>query len=148
MGALYHLKQKLVDFCNVIQENVSRTDTVPSSKVVYDLKADSDSRFTNLQTSLADLHAVNKISGSSKNFVITLPSAPNAQNKILYFGRVGYNSNDHADVGIITFSGATEAFAKSLTGKSVSASINGTALTFTGVETYGNLTFMSTWEIS
>lgn len=37
MGALYHLKQKLVDFCNVIQENVSRTDTVPSSKVVYDL---------------------------------------------------------------------------------------------------------------
>ena len=44
MGALYHLKQKLVDFCNVIQENVSRTDTVPSSKVVYDLKADSDSK--------------------------------------------------------------------------------------------------------
>lgn len=36
MGALYYLKQKLVDFANVIQENVSRTDTVPSSKVVYD----------------------------------------------------------------------------------------------------------------
>lgn len=40
MGALYHLKQKLVDFCNVIQENVSRTDTVPSSKVVYDALAE------------------------------------------------------------------------------------------------------------
>ena len=52
MGALYHLKQKLVDFCNVIQENVSRTDTVPSSKVVYDLKADSDSQISDLNDSL------------------------------------------------------------------------------------------------
>lgn len=55
MGALYHLKQKLVDFCNVIQENVSRTDTVPSSKVVYDLKADSDSQISDLNDSLASL---------------------------------------------------------------------------------------------
>lgn len=52
MGALYHLKQKLVDFCNVIQENVSRTDTVPSSKVVYDLKADSDSQISTINDSL------------------------------------------------------------------------------------------------
>lgn len=54
MGALYHLKQKLVDFCNVIQENVSRTDTVPSSKVVYDLKADSDSQISDLNDSLTN----------------------------------------------------------------------------------------------
>ena len=53
MGALYHLKQKLVDFCNVIQENVSRTDTVPSSKVVYDLKADTDADIQELNTSLS-----------------------------------------------------------------------------------------------
>ena len=44
MGALYHLKQRLVDFCNVIQQNVNRTDTVPSSAVVYSgLKALNDS---------------------------------------------------------------------------------------------------------
>lgn len=36
MGALYYLKQKLVDFANVVQSNVNRSDTVPSSKVVYD----------------------------------------------------------------------------------------------------------------
>lgn len=54
MGALYHLKQKLVDFCNVIQENVSRTDTVPSSKVVYDLKADTDSQISALNDSLTN----------------------------------------------------------------------------------------------
>lgn len=52
MGALYHLKQKLVDFCNVIQENVSRTDTVPSSKVVYDLKADTDADIQSINDSL------------------------------------------------------------------------------------------------
>lgn len=54
MGALYHLKQKLVDFCNVIQENVSRTDTVPSSKVVYDLKADTDADIQELNNSVAN----------------------------------------------------------------------------------------------
>lgn len=36
MGALYHLKQKLVDFANVVQQNLNRSDTVPSSKVLYD----------------------------------------------------------------------------------------------------------------
>ena len=35
MGALYYLKQKLVDFANVIQTNENRTDTVPRSAVVY-----------------------------------------------------------------------------------------------------------------
>ena len=58
MGALYHLKQKLVDFCNVIQENVSRTDTVPSSKVVYDLKADSDSQISNKLTNVTGIERV------------------------------------------------------------------------------------------
>ena len=44
MGALYHLKQRLVDFCNVVQQNVNRTDTVPSSAVVYsELKTLNDS---------------------------------------------------------------------------------------------------------
>lgn len=57
MGALYHLKQRLVDFCNVIQQNVSRTDTVPSSKVVYDLKADSDSQISDLNDSLSNKRA-------------------------------------------------------------------------------------------
>ena len=37
MGALYHLKQRLVDFANVVQENLNRSDTVPSSKVLYDV---------------------------------------------------------------------------------------------------------------
>ena len=37
MGALYHLNQRLVDFANVVQENLNRSDTVPSSKVLYDL---------------------------------------------------------------------------------------------------------------
>lgn len=36
MGALYHLKQRLVDFANVVQENLNRSDTVPSSKVLHD----------------------------------------------------------------------------------------------------------------
>ena len=36
MGALYHLKQRLVDFANVVQQNLNRSDTVPSSKVLYD----------------------------------------------------------------------------------------------------------------
>lgn len=39
MGALYYLKQKLVDFANVIQTNENRTDTVPSSAVVYGVNA-------------------------------------------------------------------------------------------------------------
>lgn len=36
MGALYHLKQRLVDFCNVAFTNQNSDATVPSSKVVYD----------------------------------------------------------------------------------------------------------------
>lgn len=36
MGSLYRLGQKFVDFCNVVQQNVSNALTVPSSKVLYD----------------------------------------------------------------------------------------------------------------
>lgn len=45
----------------VIQENVSRTDTVPSSKVVYDLKADSDSQISDLNGSLPSLVKIKSI---------------------------------------------------------------------------------------
>lgn len=57
MGALYHLKQRLVDFCNVIQQNVNRTDTVPSSAVVYSgLKALNDS-LTTANNSVANINS-------------------------------------------------------------------------------------------
>lgn len=68
MGALYHLKQKLVDFCNVIQENVSRTDTVPSSKVVYDLKADTDEQIADaISTKTADFTVSSKVTVQAKS---------------------------------------------------------------------------------
>lgn len=86
MGALYHLKQKLVDFCNVIQENVSRTDTVPSSKVVYDLKADSDSQISDLNDSLTNrTHPTDTISLTSNGLTLRYRCI----GSILFFDLIG-----------------------------------------------------------
>lgn len=84
MGALYHLKQKLVDFCNVIQENVSRTDTVPSSKVVYDLKADTDADIQELNNTLTPLARVVKTITVRASAPITIQTGTYAM--VLFIG--------------------------------------------------------------
>lgn len=62
MGALYYLKQKLVDFANVIQTNSNRTDTVPSSKVVYDLSQDVSFRSITIEN-VNNISELNLIAG-------------------------------------------------------------------------------------